>query len=81
MNKVPVISTYIREQEKGNMEFVVHNKVGIYEPNTTKLVQRVKDMLHHDMSHYHKNIQQLHLTNGTAAVAESLIQKTNEKKQ
>ena len=75
MQKIPVISTYIWEQEKGNMEFVVHNHAGIYEPNTKKLVQRVKVMVHHDMSYYHQNIRQLHLKNGTAQVAEYLIHK------
>lgn len=75
MNKIPVINSYIREQEKGNMEFVVQNKVGIYEPNIQKMVAIVHTMLSSDLSLYHQNIQKLHLRNGTQEVAEYLLKK------
>ena len=79
MNKIPVINSYIREQEKWNMEFVVQNKVGIYEPNIQKMVAMVHDMLSSDLSLYHHNIQKLHLRNGTQEVAEYLLKKTKKK--
>lgn len=78
MNKIPVINSYIREQEKGNMEFVVQNNVGIYQPNITKLVTKVATMLNSDLSSYHTNIRNLHLKNGTADVAEYLVHKVEE---
>ena len=33
LNKIPVISSYIWEQEKGNVELVTQSNVGFYEPN------------------------------------------------
>lgn len=75
MNKIPVINSYIREQEKGNMEFVTKNNVGIYEPNIKKMVATVHTMLSSDLSPYHQNIQKLHLKNGTEEVAEYLLKK------
>lgn len=75
MKKVPVINSYIREQEKWNMEFVVQNNVGIYEPNVKKMVATVHTMLSSDLSTYHQNIHDLQLKNGTEEVAEYLLKK------
>lgn len=76
MGKVPVINSYIREQEKWNVEFVVHNKLGFYEPNVKKMIGIIKDMLAGwDITQYQNNIQNLHLRNGTEEVAEYLIKK------
>ena len=75
MNKIPIINSYIREQEKGNMQFVVENNVGFYQPNIKKMVDIVHDMIHSDLSQYHQNIKKLHLRNGTAEVAEHLLKR------
>ena len=76
MGKVPVINSYIREQEKWNVEFIVHNKLGFYQPNVKKMVTIVKDMLAGwDITEYQNNIKNLHLRNGTEEVAEYLIGK------
>lgn len=76
MGKVPVVNSYIREQEKGNVEFIVRNKLGFYEPNVKKMVAIVKDMLAGwDITEYQNNIKNLHLRNGTEDVAEYLIAK------
>jgi processive 1,2-diacylglycerol beta-glucosyltransferase/1,2-diacylglycerol 3-beta-galactosyltransferase len=45
MGKVPVVNSYIREQEKGNVEFIIRNKLGFYEPNVKKMIGIIKDML------------------------------------
>lgn len=75
MNKIPVLNSYIREQEKWNMEFVVKNNVGIYEPNIKKMITTVHAMLSSDLSVYHQNIHNLHLKNGTEEVAEYLLKR------
>jgi hypothetical protein len=51
----------MREQEKGNVEFVVDNKVGKYEQNIKKLTQVAKEILDGDISSYQRAIQQLNL--------------------
>lgn len=76
MGKVPVVNSYIREQEKGNVEFVVHNKLGFYEPNVKKMIGIIENMLAGwDLTQYQNNIKHLHLRNGTGEVAEYLIEK------
>lgn len=75
MKKIPVINSYIRWQEKWNMEFVVDNNVGFYEPNVHKMVKIVHDMMQSDFSVYHDNIHKLQLRNGTEEVAEYLMKK------
>lgn len=75
MSKIPIINSYIREQEKWNMQFVVENNVGFYQPNIKKMVDIVHDMIHSDLSLYHQNIKNLQLRNGTAEVAEHLLKK------
>lgn len=73
MKKVPVINSYIREQEKGNVEFVVKNNVGFYEPNVKKMVKIVHDIMHADLSIYHRNIEKLQLRNWTPEIVEYLV--------
>ena len=76
MGKVPVINSYIREQEKWNVEFVVHNKLGFYETNVKKMIAIVQNMLAGwDLTEYQNNIKNLHLRNGTEEVAEYLVKK------
>src|SRR5690606_18678986 len=41
-NKVPVVNSYIWEQEKGNIEFLIEKNLGIYEPEIKKLVEVIK---------------------------------------
>jgi len=77
MNKIPLINSYIREQEKGNVEFVLHNNLGIYETSVSKMVAVVKNMLasEDNMSQYYTNIKNMNLKNGTQEVAEYLIRR------
>lgn len=76
MGKVPIINSYIREQEKWNVEFVVHNKLGFYETDVSKMITIVENILNgDDISYYQKNIQDLHLRNGTEETAEYLLEK------
>ncbi len=45
INKPLIITSYIWEQEKGNMEFVVNNNMGYYEPNPIRAVGLVNKIL------------------------------------
>jgi len=45
INKPLIITSYIWEQEKGNMEFVVNNNMGYYEPNPVKAVDLANKIL------------------------------------
>ena len=71
-NKIPIIISYIWEQEKGNMEFLVNKKMGIYEPDVSKLSGLVDELLNdpNTYSEYIKNIKSECLQNGNEQVAE-----------
>lgn len=73
--KIPVISNYIWEQEKGNMEFICQNNLGIYEKNTRKLPGRINELLYNPniYSVYQHNIQKQNILNGTPAVCDYII--------
>jgi UDP-N-acetylglucosamine:LPS N-acetylglucosamine transferase len=75
MGKVPVINNYIWEQEKGNMEFVCQNKMGILEKNTRFL----PDILHKlltDNDYYNSisnNIKKASISNGVGMVSDYIL--------
>jgi processive 1,2-diacylglycerol beta-glucosyltransferase/1,2-diacylglycerol 3-beta-galactosyltransferase len=75
MGKVSVISNYIWEQEKGNMEFVCKGKMGILEKNT----KRIPDILFRlftDNEFYNSlrnNIKNASITNGVGQVSEYIL--------
>lgn len=73
--KIPVVNDYIWEQEKGNVEFLVKNRLGVYEKNMKKLPHVVKKLLKDEAFYqsYIINIEKAHLRNGTADVAEFLV--------
>lgn len=76
MNKIPLITSYIREQEKGNVEFVVRNELWIYEPTIKKMIPLIKQLVEwDDDTKYKQHIERLHLKNGTEGVAEYLLGK------
>ena len=70
--KIPVISNYIWEQEKGNMEFIRDNRLGLYEKSTSLLPVKVNEIIYNpDIAEIYKtNIQQKSLENGTPSVSE-----------
>lgn len=70
--KIPVINSFIWEQEKGNVEFVERNKFGIYEPDIKKLPDIIKSLINDEKLYrfYIDNIKKSKLRNGTAEVSE-----------
>jgi len=73
--KVPVVINYLWEQEKGNMEFLRDNNLGIYEKRLNKLPGIVSKLLT-DKEYYRSfitNIEAKQLKIGTSQVADYLI--------
>lgn len=74
LKKVPIIIDYIWEQEKGNMEFVRDNKMGIYEKRIS-LIPQIVNRLFTDKSYYAsfiKNIESSNLKIGTASLSRTI---------
>jgi processive 1,2-diacylglycerol beta-glucosyltransferase/1,2-diacylglycerol 3-beta-galactosyltransferase len=69
--KIQVITNYIWEQEKGNMEYLVEKKMGIYEPNIKKLPKLITGILGNKNIYqsYIENIDKEFLQNGCGAVS------------
>lgn len=74
LNKVPVVNDYIWEQEKGNIEFVRDNELGIYEKDISRVPQAVIKLIEDDIYYekFRKNIADMNIKNGIADVAEFL---------
>ena len=73
LGKVSVITSYLWEQEKWNVDYVLNNQVGIYEKDIKKMVKKVEELLNTGLTFYQDNIQKLGLQNGTPAIAEELM--------
>lgn len=75
LNRVPVVNNYIWEQEKGNIDFVQDNGLGIYEKDISKLPAEVKRLTEDDEYYrrFRKNIENLKMKNGVTDVAEFLF--------
>lgn len=69
--KIPVVNTYIWEQEKGNVDFIIENKLGIYEKRIDRLPGIVENLFREKdlYSEFKKNIDNAGLKNGSAEVA------------
>lgn len=72
MKKVPIVNSYIWEQEKGNVDFLVKNNLGIYEKRIYKLPEIVKELFtdKNKLNEYKRNIENYNFENGTSKVAE-----------
>ncbi|MBI2417665.1 MAG: hypothetical protein HYV28_07140 [Ignavibacteriales bacterium] len=72
--KIPIIIDYLWEQEKGNVEYLVKNGMGIYEPDVSR-IPAILDKLFSDKKYFESYIQKIEeakLVNGTAQVAEHI---------
>ena len=75
IGKVPVINNYIWEQEKGNMEFVCRNNMGILERDIRSL-PRVLQRLLTDNEFYNSistNIRNASIRNGVGQVSDYIL--------
>ncbi len=78
--KIPVINNYIWEQEKGNMQYVCSNKMGIYEKDVSKLPEKINELIYnpHIYEFYKKNITHQKLVNGTAMVSDFIVSEISQ---
>ncbi|PKP39301.1 MAG: hypothetical protein CVT98_02355, partial [Bacteroidetes bacterium HGW-Bacteroidetes-15] len=69
--KIPLVNSYIWEQEKGNVDFIRQNGMGVFEPNTKRIAQ-LAGMLVQDSTlkeSFKHNIDRMELQNGTSHVS------------
>ena len=79
LKKVPIVNDYIWEQEKGNVDYLIENKLGIYEPQIKNLPKAVKNLLEDEKlySSYQENICKEKIENGVAKVSDHIIGNAN----
>ncbi len=73
--KIPVVNSYIWEQEKGNVDFLVENNLGIYERDIHKLTKVVERMLTDEVyfSQFTERVKAYPFENGTEKVTGYLL--------
>lgn len=74
--KIPVVIDYIWEQEKGNVDFILENRLGFYQPNPAKVLVLAEELLADDhlLKSYQKRIENLNYRNGVYDIAAFLMQ-------
>jgi processive 1,2-diacylglycerol beta-glucosyltransferase/1,2-diacylglycerol 3-beta-galactosyltransferase len=75
LEKPLIISTYLYGQEKGNVEFVVHNEAGFYAPTPAEVVEKIRLLTENEevWREIRKNIRSLDIKNGTGPIAEYIL--------
>ena len=75
LKKVPIIIDYIWGQEKGNMEYIRDNNMGIFERKITKIPAIVKDLSINEEKHRYfiRNIEKENLKIGTEGVTKFIL--------
>jgi len=70
LGKIPFVNSFIWEQEKGNVDFLKKNSVGIFEPKVKKMVKKLQKFLTDDSlrKHYEDNLEKLNMRNGLEEV-------------
>lgn len=71
LNKFQIVTDYIWEQEKGNVEYLVENELGVYEPDIKKLPQIIDDLfaMKDPYPKYMENIKKFTFKNGRLDIA------------
>ncbi len=77
--KIQIVNSYLWEQEKGNVDFLINNNLGFYEKKVDKLQVILNQMFTDDwiLTEYKKNIAAFNFENGTAEVASYLLNSGN----
>lgn len=73
--KIPLVSSYIWEQEKGNVDYICNNQLGLYEPKPEKLAKAAKTILEEQekKTFFVRNIEKLELANGTPSLSQFIL--------
>lgn len=77
LGKVPILCHYIWEQEKGNVDFVVENGLGIYEPDPRKLVLKLSQFLQSPklLNIYQEAIRQKNIKTDISAATDRIYER------
>jgi len=77
--KIPLINSYLWEQEKGNVDYICEKGVGIYEKNTNKIPLLISDLMNNESNsdYFKRNLLNLKLTNGTPEVSKYILKFQN----
>lgn len=75
LQKMPIVIDYIWGQEKGNMEFIRDNNMGIFERDINKLPLIIADLIKNKEKHsyYTENIRRKNLHIGTEEVSRFIL--------
>jgi UDP-N-acetylglucosamine:LPS N-acetylglucosamine transferase len=75
LGKIPVINTYIWEQEKGNMEYVCKSEMGVFEKNIRHLPNILKILLTDNelYNSFCNNIKGASIKNGVGQVSNYIL--------
>lgn len=73
--KIQIVNSFLWEQEKGNVDFLTRNSLGIYEKRISKLPAIINQMFTDNeiLQQYKKNIASFNFENGIAKVASFLL--------
>jgi len=74
--KIPLVNSYIWEQEKGNVDFIRKNGMGLYEPSPKRITQLANELISNEGSRqwFKQNIHRMGLSNGTPLVSNFILQ-------
>ncbi len=75
LKKIPIVIDYIWGQEKGNMEFIRDNNMGIFEKDISKIPSIIRGLLENNNKHnfYVNNIEKENLRPGTEEVTRFIL--------
>lgn len=75
--KIPLVNSFIWEQEKGNVDFVCNNNLGLYEPSPEKITELIGRIIERrPLGHwFRRNIENMGLVNGTPQVSTFILNK------
>lgn len=76
LGKVQIINSYIWEQEKGNMEFVCKNEMGILEKDTSRIPHVIEKLFNDSdfYKHHITNIRKSAISNGVGPVSDYILE-------
>ncbi len=77
--KIPIVNNYLWEQEKGNVDFLRKNQIGIYERDTKKISTWISKLFtdSHLLNAFHNNIERIQLMNGVDQVSDYIVKFTS----
>lgn len=75
--KIPLVNSFIWEQEKGNVDYVCDNNLGLYEPSPEKLIHIIGRIVEErPLGRWLKyNVERLNIENGTPMVSSFILNK------